>query len=241
MSIGRRFHHQTSCNATGFKGSNISRGKDVPPYKVYSGAKRIALPEPSSRGMAVEDAIEKRKSDRSFLDRPLTLEELSRILHSAYGITHSWKGAGLRAVPSGGALYPVEIYVVASGVESLAEGFYHFQVPDNCLEQIREGDFREELFAAVFKQDSVAQSPVNVILTARFDRMTREYSDRGYRYVYMEIGAISENIHLQTISLKMGTVMIGAFNDDAVNRMLDIDGLDEAALIIMPIGFPKQE
>jgi SagB-type dehydrogenase family enzyme len=69
--------------------------------------------------------------------------------------------------------------------------------------------------------------------------VTRKYADRGYRYAYIEAGAVCENIYLQAESLGLGTVVIGAFNDDALNRLLGVDGLAEAALLIMPVGWPR--
>jgi len=85
----------------------------------------------------------------------------------------------------------------------------------------------------------VGASPVTIILTARFDRTTRKYADRGYRYAYIEVGAICENIYLQAQSLDLGTAAVGAFNDASLNDFLDIDGRSEAAILIMPVGVPR--
>lgn len=239
MSIGQLFQLETSFGDSGFKGENISWGKEIPLYKRYKDAVTIKLPDPSFRGMILEEAIQKRKSVRSFSKKSLTLEQLSRILQSAYGITHSWGGFDFRSAPSGGALYPIEVYVIATNVETLTQGLYHFQVSDSALELIKEGDFRKELYRAAFEQGAVDNGVANIIITSRWDRSTKKYADRGYRYTYVEAGAICQNIYLQTVSLGMGTVVIGAFNDDAVNRLLEIDGRDESVLLIMPVGFPE--
>ncbi|MFZ5980031.1 MAG: SagB/ThcOx family dehydrogenase [Candidatus Zixiibacteriota bacterium] len=239
LSIGQIFHRETSFNIDGvFNGKNIAWGKQIPPFKFYPEAKKIELPESSFSGLTVEEAIVRRKSDRSFTDRPLTTAELAQILLSADGITHTHiSGAfSMRTAPSGGALYPIELYVIVNKVDSLENGLYHFQVSNNSLELLKSGDFSGQIHEAANNQDAVGKSPITVILTARFERSTIKYADRGYRYVYMEAGAICENIYLQATSLKLGTVAVGAFNDERLNNFLEIDGLNEAALLIMPVG-----
>ncbi len=239
MSIGKRFHYETSFNERGYVGKEVGWGKQVPLYKTYPDAKKIPLPTPDFAGKCVEEIIRSRKSIRSFADSSLTLLHLSQLLLSADGITHSVGDWRMRAAPSGGALYPIETYVAVSKVEGLEPGLYHFQVSDSSLELIKEGDLNRALHKASGEQDAVGYSPITVVLTARFDRCTAKYGDRGYRYIYLEAGAICENIYLQATSLEMGTVAVGAFNDELLNKLLGIDGEDEAALLIMPVGYPR--
>ncbi|MBU8933173.1 MAG: SagB/ThcOx family dehydrogenase [candidate division Zixibacteria bacterium] len=239
MSIGQRFHHETSFGDRGFKGDGSYRGRNLPLYKVYDGAVTVSLPPPKPGSGSVEEAITQRRSTRRFADTPVSLEELSGLLLAAAGITYHGKGLSLRAAPSGGALYPCEIYVVAQNVDSLKAGLYHYQVSDSTLELVEEEDHGRQLHQASHNQNAVGSSPVTVVLTARFDRSTRKYGDRGFRYAYIEVGAIAENICLQAASLSLGTVCIGAFNDDALNQLLGIDGKEEAALLIMPVGIPR--
>jgi len=239
MSIGQKFHYETSFGNQGYKGEDVRFGKNLPLYKEYKGAAKVKLPPAALEGMRLEKAIQQRESQRYFADKPMSLQHLAQILVSADGITHSSDGWDFRAAPSGGALYPIEIYVVVSNVDTLANGLYHFQVSDNSLELLKEEDLERQIHSASHKQEAVGASPVTLILTARFDRSTVKYGDRGYRYTYIEAGAICENIYLQAISLGLGTVAIGAFNDDAVARLVGIDGLEEAALLLMPVGFPR--
>jgi SagB-type dehydrogenase family enzyme len=239
MSIGRRFHYETSFGDQGYKGKDIGWGGQVPLYKEYESASKVKLPTPDFEGLSVEEAIRKRRSERYFADKPMTLEQLAQMLLSAGGITYSSNGWDFRAAPSGGALYPMEIYVIALNVGTLANGLYHFQVSDNTLELIKEGDFGRQIHKASNEQEAVGTSPVTLILTARFDRSTVKYGDRGYRYIYIEAGAICENIYLEATSLGLGTVAVGAFHDDALNRLLEIDGINEAALLVMPVGIPR--
>ena len=237
LSIGQLFHRQTSFSASGSKADKAVFGVDEPLYKQMKWSTKVALPVPKGLSdMPVSAAIDSRRSVRQFADQPLSLSELSRLLVSADGITRSSGTTTMRAAPSAGALYPGEIYLVVKAVDSLPPGIYHFDVSDTSLQFLQPGDLGEQLNAAANGQRSVGRTPVTLVLTSRFARVTHKYADRGYRYAYMEAGAIAENIYLQTTALGLGTVMAGAFNDDAVNGLLGIDGTDEAALIIMPVG-----
>ncbi|MBN1212024.1 MAG: SagB/ThcOx family dehydrogenase [candidate division Zixibacteria bacterium] len=241
LSIGPRFHRETGYDEYGAVGKNISFGENKPLYKEYPGAKKTKLPQPSFAGPSLEQVIRARKSVRTFSDRTVGFEHLAQLLLSADGLTHQLSQYDLRAAPSGGALYPIEIYVIITNVEGLDMGLYHFRVADSSLELVKAGHFNKEIHEAANEQSAVGNSPLTVILTSRFERSTRKYADRGYRYIYMEAGAICENIYLQVTSLGMGTVAVGAFNDRWLNELLEIDGAEEAALLIMPVGFVKDK
>ena len=240
LSIGQRFHRETSFDDSGYVGEHVRFGDLIAQYKTYEGAPRIQLPSPAKASMPLDEAINRRASVRSFSDQAMSLAQLSRLLLSAGGITHERGDWDMRAVPSGGALYPMEIYIVATNVSDLPDGLYHFQVSDSSLEQVKLGDFGERARTAANDQASVGASPATLMMTARFDRSTHKYGDRGYRYTYIETGAICQNVYLAATSMGMGTVAVGAFNDESANDFLDIDGLNEATLLMMPVGFPSK-
>ena len=238
LSLGQRFHLETSFGYEGSKTLEPRWGRKLAPFKLYDDAERISLPQPRTTNMPVDEAIGKRHSMRSFSPSTIPLDYLTRVLHSAYGITQSRDGLGHRGVPSAGGLFPIEIYVLAARVDSLAAGIYHFQASDTTLELVREGDFSAAIHEAANNQEAVASMPVALVIAARFDRTTWKYADRGYRYVYIEAGAVCQNVYLQATALDMGTCAVGAFNDEALSALLEIDGIDEAPLLIMPLGFP---
>jgi SagB-type dehydrogenase family enzyme len=241
LPIGPRFHYETCFGDNGSKGIVRDWGKSLPLYKIYEGAQKTKLLPYSREGISVSEAIATRKSIRSFSSKKLTLELTGQILQAADGITHYYgKTYALRSAPSGGALYPIDIYVVSFGIDSIPDGLHHFQVSDTSLELVKPGDFRQQIKKASFDQESVGASLLTIILTARFPRITRKYADRGFRYAYIESGAICQNIYLEATSLGLGAVAVGAFNDDALNRFLEIDGVEEAALLIMPVGYPAE-
>lgn len=197
----------------------------------------ILLPEPQRQSKTtIEEAILKRRSSREFKDEPLTLFEISQILWSAQGITApEWGG---RAAPSAGALYPLEIYLVARKAEGLLSGVYHFIPQGHKLRKVSEGDLSLELTTAALGQDPIKAAPVNLVITAIFERTTQKYGERGIHYVYMEAGHAAQNVYLQTQSLNLGTVTIGAFDDEEVKKLLKLSP-NEVPLYIMPIGYRK--
>lgn len=237
LSIGERFHHETSLTWLGVIG-DLFRGKPEkpPPYKNYPDSKSVKLPKPAYQGMSLEKAIEKRRSVRNYSGRPLTLPQVSRLLFSAQGITGKTYDQPLRTAPSAGALYPFEIYIVANNVEGLAPGIYHYDVLNHSLELVKSGDFRKEITNAGLKQEMLGDADVTFVLSAIFDRIRHKYGERGFRYVYMEAGHISQNIYLQAVSLGLGSVSVGAFLDEEVNRLIGVDGKKEAVIYLHAVG-----
>ncbi|WP_457644374.1 SagB/ThcOx family dehydrogenase [Persephonella sp.] len=193
--------------------------------------KKIKLPEALVSGeISVEEAILKRRSYRSFTEQPLTLEEISQLLWSGQGITGA---EGLRSSPSAGALYPIELYVVVGDVQSLEKGVYWYDSFSHSILLTVESDLRKALFNAALYQDSVLTAPASIVITAEFERTTAKYGNRGFRYVYMEAGHVSQNIYLQATSLGLGTVCIGAFHDEIVKEILKTT---YEPIYIMPVG-----
>lgn len=235
-SVGQKFHQGTKHTLANVLGSVLRWRVQPPLYKRYESAKRVELPEPAYRGMALEDAIRRRRSVRRYSGEPLSLKEVSILLFAAQGATGRSGSSALRTAPSAGALYPFEIYLVVNNVQSLNKGIYHYSVIDHSLELLSEGDYRNEIVSAALDQDMVGKACVTFVLAAVFKRTTWKYGNRGYRYAYMEAGHISQNIALQATSLGLGSVGVGAFYDDRVNNLIGIDGSSEAAIYLHAVG-----
>lgn len=204
-------------------------------YRVYPGSLKIELPPALSfRGLSLEEAIERRRSKRTFSGQPMSPLELSRLLHYASGITE--RRFLFRAAPSAGALYPIELYPVINDIEGLDRGIYHYSGPDHSLELVRQGDFRREMVQHGLGQGMLGEANVVFIMSAIFQRTRWRYRERSYRYVLLEAGHIAENIYLSATSSGLGSCAIGAFYDDDFNRMLGIDGKEEAIIYIMVVG-----
>lgn len=191
----------------------------------------MKLPEPKLESQtSVEQALLKRRSVREYEEDSLSLEQISQLLWTAQGITSEWGG---RTSPSAGALYPLEIYLVVGKVKGLKPGLYHYEPGKHSVVQTRDGDLRGKLTEASLEQDEILNAPISIVITAVYERTMKKYEQRGIRYVHMEAGAAGENIYLQAESLGLGTVFIGAFEDEEAKKVL---GIEEDPLGIMPIG-----
>jgi SagB-type dehydrogenase family enzyme len=197
----------------------------------------IKLPSPITHGkLSLEQAISKRRSVRRFQAEPLTLEQLSQLLWSAQGITGS---GGRRAAPSAGATYPLEVFIVIGehGTEKLAAGLYHYDAGNHCLSLHQTGDLSQKLADTALGQSSIAKCPVVMVICAIHPRTAYRYGRRGERYVHMEVGHVGQNVSLQAVALGLGTVMIGAFEDEEVRKALKLEEQIKP-LYIIPVGTP---
>lgn len=197
---------------------------------------QVILPEPKKQSeTSIEEALFERRSVREYRGEALNLEEISQLLWAAQGITAPERGG--RTAPSAGALYPLELYLVAKEAQGLAAGVYHYLPEGHKLERRLEGDLNLELARAALGQTAVEEAPVTLVFTAVFERTTQKYGQRGRNYVYLEAGHAAQNVYLQVQSLDLGTVVIGAFDDEAVKKCLALSQ-EEIPLYIMPIGRP---
>lgn len=195
----------------------------------------VALPAPRLAGeQSLETVLGKRRSVREYSDAPLSLAEVSQLLWAAQGVTASDGG---RTAPSAGALYPLELYVVAGNVASLDAGVYHYRPQGHTLTRHSEGDMRSALAKAALRQDCVRDGAAVLVFAAVYARTERKYSDRAPRYVHIEVGHAAENACLQAAALGLGAVTVGAFDDDAVHQTLRLP-VQERVLYLMPVGKP---
>jgi SagB-type dehydrogenase family enzyme len=191
----------------------------------------IQLPVPALRGgMSLEEAMANRESIRHFTPEPLTPSELSQLLWAAQGTTRNWGG---RTVPSAGALYPLELYLV------LRDGFFHYAPQKHQLKRISDQNYLENLAGAALGQQCIRESPAVIVITAVYERMARKYGSRGERYIKLEAGHAAQNILLQVVSLGLGAVPIGAFYDDRVRKVLNLP-VDHEPLYLIPLGRIKK-
>ncbi len=189
---------------------------------------RIELPDPREVGEhSVEELMAARRSVRSFTDEPLTHEQMGQLLWSGQGITEP--AHGFRTAPSAGATYPMTLYLVS------AEGAYRYDPEDHEMIPVRAGDRRMDLRRVALDQASISEAPVSIVAVADYARTTGRYGDRGVRFVHIEAGHIAQNIHLQAVAEGLGSVPIGAFDDDGVLEVLGLSD-DLTPLYIIPVG-----
>jgi len=191
----------------------------------------VALPAPKAKGnVSVEEAIARRRSVREFAPTPLTWAEIGQLAWAAQGITEPARK--LRAAPSAGALYPIEAYFATP------EGLYHYLPDGHRMERLSDRDLRQNLQAAALNQVAVGQAPLVVVLAGVYERTTRKYGQRAERYVHMEVGHVGQNIQLEAVALRLGSVTIGGFPDDQVAQVLGLPK-DQTPLYVIPVGHPR--
>lgn len=214
----------------------------------------IQLPTPSfDSNNSVENALLTRRSERVYLQDAIKLEDLSQILWAAQGITtridtvpfwwtgEKWSG-GLRTAPSAGGLFPIELYIAAGNVEGLDPGLYKYNALNHTIAKVMDGDKREDVRKAALGQTAIKNGPACIVIAANFGRTEYKYKARATQYVYIESGAVCQNIYLQSNSLGIGTVMIGAIREELMKAALNMPD-SETPIGVMPIGYliPKKE
>lgn len=193
----------------------------------------VTLPEPAHTGSSsLEQLLVNRRSVRSYGNTSVNLTQIGQLLWAAQGITHS---SGLRTAPSAGALYPLELFVVAGRIEGLAQGIYHYRPEQHRLVKMSDADLRHALSKAALSQDWIEHASAIIVFTADYERTTKKYGKRGIRYVHIEVGHAAENLFLQSEALGLATVVVGAFKDAEVASLLQLSSGFEP-LLMMPVG-----
>lgn len=194
---------------------------------------KVGLPAPSLVGPnSLEQLLAQRRSVREYSDTPLKTAEIAQLLWAAQGITDA---SGYRTAPSAGALYPLELYVIAGNVEGIAPGVYHYSPESHALTTMIPGDLRARLAEAAYAQTWIKEAAVIFVIAAIFERTTGKYGNRGRRYVHVEAGHAAQNLFLQSEALGLATVDVGAFLDESVAALLQLPN-NVQPLLLMPVA-----
>jgi len=210
------------------------------------GGSRIPLPAPASLDRPLGEVIRRRRSQRAFADRPIAPDVLSALLESGYGVTRvlppedERPALSLRAVPSGGALYPLELYAGVVRVDELEPGLYHFDPLCSGLEVLRSSLAADELATLSTYPEIASSCSVLVFIAAIFGRTRFKYGLRGYRFALLEAGHVAQNVTLAAASLGLAAVPLGAFYDRRTDAFLGLDGVNESTLYTIALG-PEPE
>lgn len=215
-------------------------------WKSYADAPTVSLPPPDLGTMTLQDALATRRSVSSesstFATGPVTLQQLGSVLAYSYGPMRELRSSSmrtsqhLRASPSAGALYPLEIYPLVFDCEGLPTGIYHYRVIDHGLEQIRVGSPRVEFLETTTYGELLSGAAVILVVTAMFHRTYSKYLQRGYRFLMNDVGALLQSFYLTGTALGLGTCAIGGFYDDELGAMLDVDNVNEAPVVCFALG-----
>jgi len=254
-SISELFHENTKLNSYELKRlqNSLARAVSNPNFKraslnsgkCYPTLKRKKLSPMKPLSIDIDKVIWHRRSIRNFLQEYITFEDLSTLLQYSAGINHvlvengNGSKSGFRTYPSAGGLYPLEIYLVVNRVTDLPSGLYHYNVRENCLESIFTDNLYDKLNSLHIRDQLITESGVSILITSVFKRNTYKYGNRGYRFTLMEVGHLSQNIALVSEALKLGSCNIGGYEDDELNTLLNIDGVNEAVIGELAVGLPN--
>lgn len=239
--IGKEFMEKTK-----YKYLEVSdQNKGLPPPPLELGPKKgeqiISLPAPKDIRLGhvdLKEVLEKRSSIRSYSNKSLTLEELSWLLWSCQGVKEVVaRSATLRTVPSAGARHPFETYLLVNAVEGLELGLYRFMAIEHKLAVVNlEKGIVDRVVEACYRQRFVKTCAVTFLLSAVVYRTCWRYGERGYRYMHLDAGHACQNLYLAAEAIDCGACAIGAFYDEGMNTILDLDGENQFVIYVATIG-----
>jgi SagB-type dehydrogenase family enzyme len=233
--IGDEFFRKTIYSRTRhFPGYKPERRAD--PFKQYAGSRKLKMEAPALPKGSLWESLAKRRSRREFKREAISREQLALLIWSGQGVTSKISGFVLRTAPSAGALFPVESYLVVNRVEGVEPGIYHWNILEQSLEEIRSGDCSREIEDAALSQEMCEKAAAVFIWSAVFSRSTFKYSDRGYRYIFVDAGHVCQNLYLACEDLGLGCCAIGAFFDDQVDELLGLRSEDESSIYLAAVG-----
>ncbi len=213
----------------------------IPLVKSYPDAPRFQLPAATGAPLSVTDAITRRRSRRDYVDRPLTSDQLSTLLHfgvgtSGYGAGYGYRRWPLRTFPSSGGLQVPEVYVAIRDVTDIEPGLYHYQSVDHALELLTRGGHDTILAAIGIGQPYIATAAAVFAITGYYARANWKYGARAFRYMCMDVGFAGENLYLVAEALGLGVCAVAGFIDDALERLLGVDPHDEIPMLLLTVG-----
>ncbi len=234
------YHKKTNHSVQSVREGNVRLDFSILPrlYKLYRRAETVALPEdvePSDVGALA--AIAGDAPTSSGVPR---IEDVAALLKLSAGITKWLKvpngRMAFRAASCTGALYHIELYLVCGDLSGLPAGVYQYGAQDNALRRVRSGDYRGALVGATAGHAGVASAPACIVYTSVFWRNAWKYQSRAYRHSYWDCGTILSNTLSVAGSRGLSAELVTGFVDDEVNRVVDVDGVREAAVAIVPFG-----
>jgi len=225
--------------------SEQQQGIEQPPlHATLRSGSNIALPDPQELDlgqMALREAIDTRRSLRTYGAAPLSLDELSYLLWCTQGVRPiSTSKFTLRTVPSAGARHAFETVLLVNRSDELTPGLYQYDAAVHSLIQWDSpADITDQVMAACLDQRIIGNSAVTFIWIAERYRMAWRYGERGLRYLFLDAGHVCQNLYLAAESIAAGTCAIGAYDDDALNELLALDGMSRFVVYLAGVGKRK--
>lgn len=224
--------------------SHIARRQISAPFKEYLSFPRMPLGGRDGPSSPIEKVVAARRSHRRFSDKAIPKRYLQNLVYTTVGTTATMQVNGsehsLRAVPSAGALYPLELYLACSNVEDIEQGLYHYNVHDDVLEKIGGKNKVDRLDRAWVSPEFARNAGLVLIFSAVFERTVHKYGARGYRFCLMECGMAAEHVILQATELGLSSLITGGFYDTLLDSFLGLDDAEEASLCAVACGYSAE-
>jgi SagB-type dehydrogenase family enzyme len=199
--------------------------------RTHSHRDSIALPPPSPLAGPLGELLMRRRSDKADVPRPLGASQLSAVLAACYASGPD----GRRPVPSGGGLYPLELYVVAAAVNGVERGVYHFHPFRSRLYRLAPLDWNA-VRDALAAPELLERTSALLVVAAMFSRTRFKYGPRGYRFALLEAGHLAQNALLAATDLGVPALPVGGFFDRRLDAVVGADGLEEASVYAIALG-----
>ena len=209
--------------------------------KSYPRAERRPLPAPPPLPASLHETLQSRRSRRNYRDTPIDLVQLSALLHYGCGVTarvsaYGFEGLPLRTFPTHGGLQSPEVYLAVRAVDGLVSGLYHYEPREHTLELLNTGDLADRLRTIAYGEAFVEDAAAVVMVTGVYGRLRWKYGERAYRFLCMDAGFLAENLCLVSEGLGLGACPVSGFAQDAAEELLEVDGKQELALLLLTVG-----
>lgn len=236
-SAGYTYLQQTKFTRKSLREKERPSITPVSPYKEYGEAQKIDLPRNWEKPKAdLWALLQNRRSERKFSGEAMSIDDLALLLWATQGVSAQAGHYLLRTAPSAGALYPIETYIAADNVDGLEPGLFHFNVRNFQLERLSQGKACAKVAQASLDQVFVGKSAVIFIWSAVLRRNMAKYGHRGMRYICLDAGHICQNLLLAAEALGRKSCPVAALYDDELNELLGLDGQEESAIYLAPVG-----
>jgi SagB-type dehydrogenase family enzyme len=226
-----------------FSKTDQSLGIEPPPIeKPYDKEALIfEMPKPAEwkniGDVDVKTAIGRRKSHRKYLNESLSLEEVSFLLWATQGTRKKFRDTALRNVPSAGNRHPLETYIVSLNIEGLEEGVYRYLPLEHALLlEFKQENLSGRIIEATLLQYFTGSAPLIFIWTAIPYRMEWRYGPASYKVIALDAGHVCQNLYIACEAIGCGTCAIAAYNQELMDDLIMVDGVDEFSVYLAPVG-----
>lgn len=245
-SAFRLFLKDTIRKEVNFSLTDQRRGIEAPAIEkpCAPDARRVDLPKPGTWQIPARDletAIGNRRSHRIFTPESLSLDELAFLLWATQGIRSPLKaGSNLRTVPSAGCRHAFETYIVALNVMGLESGVYRYlPTTHQLLFEFSEEQLPAKITEAAFHQQFCGSSAVVFVWTALPYRTEWRYGPASYKVIAIDAGHVCQNLYLACEAIEAGTCAVAAYDQEAMDHLLKLDGDQEFTVYLAPVGKVK--